>query len=184
MKIKIIAGFKPGPHYERLNPGDVLEARVLPGGLVPSRQPYQCIEGPYSGILIERTHAIELNEEEEESAKVSLPQEVAGAIQSFRDEGKDVDYIVRAMVAKSWGTPTKRLQILLDYAANNGFKLISALVNGYTVERDMSSLEKEITVMIDEWVTGPVIGSAEQDRARLASQILERIKQENVRKSG
>ncbi|MEC0239459.1 hypothetical protein P4H66_06265 [Paenibacillus dokdonensis] len=85
--------------------------------------------------------------------KVELPQDVAEALQSYRDEGHDVDYIIRALSSFSHGTPLPRLQVIKAFAANNrGFDLINALVNGYTVEPTPRDKVKQL---IEKWYTDP-----------------------------
>jgi hypothetical protein len=69
-----------------------------------------------------------------EAKKVVVPREVAEAIEDFYSDGSDVDYIIKCINIVSNATPTERLKTLKTFAANNGFILICALVNGYTVE--------------------------------------------------
>src|SRR5690554_1342945 len=72
---------------------------------------------------------------EMESRKVVLPEEVALAIDSFLSNGSDCDYIIQQISAHLLGKgSTNRIRILKDYAESNGYDLISALVNSYTIE--------------------------------------------------
>ncbi|MGN7359974.1 hypothetical protein ACTHPF_26715 [Paenibacillus sp. SAF-054] len=85
--------------------------------------------------------------------KVELPRDVADALQSYRDEGHDVDYIIRMLSTFSHGTPLPRLQVLKAFASNNrGFDLINALVNGYTVE---PTPRDKVKRLIEKWYTDP-----------------------------
>lgn len=67
--------------------------------------------------------------------KVVLPKKVAMAIDAFRLTGHDTDHIIRCLVDRSVsGTPTDRLQTLIDFARVRGYEFISALVNDFTIE--------------------------------------------------
>lgn len=73
-------------------------------------------------------------DEEIETKKVELPWYVADAIEDFRVEGKDVDYIIQQLtVSLPFGT-SQRLRVLREFAIDNGLMLVRALVNGYKVD--------------------------------------------------
>ncbi|OMF35234.1 hypothetical protein BK133_11015 [Paenibacillus sp. FSL H8-0548] len=89
--------------------------------------------------------ASELNETRE-AKKVSLPREVAEVVESLVIDGRDIDYIVWHMTA--YGDRhcySDRVNIIREYAFENGWTLISALVNGYTVEEPPSTEDKIVT---------------------------------------
>lgn len=70
-----------------------------------------------------------------EVKKVVLPREVAEALDNFRHDGRDNDYIVEWLAHKfDQVEPTDRLATLKRYAKVYGGNLVQALVNGYTVE--------------------------------------------------
>lgn len=87
--------------------------------------------------------------------KVELPREVAEAIEDFRKDGNDVDYIIRNLTKSVGpiGTPSRRLQTLKDFASENrGYDLIMALINGYTIEPTPSEkLAAKVEGLLKEW---------------------------------
>ncbi|KHF33432.1 hypothetical protein CM49_04380 [Paenibacillus sp. P1XP2] len=82
--------------------------------------------------------------------KVELPREVGLALESFKDDGHDVDQIIRLMLSAlpNYG----RLQAVRSYAANNGWEFVSALVNGYTIEPEPRDKVKQF---IEKWYGDP-----------------------------
>lgn len=90
-----------------------------------------------------------------EQKPVSLPKDVAEAIESFRKDGHDVDFIVKCLTVGASGIPTPRKEALLTYASKYGYNLVCALANGYVIEEDANSLEEKLRTgikeIIDDW---------------------------------
>ncbi|WP_055108928.1 hypothetical protein [Paenibacillus ihumii] len=109
--------------------------------------------------------------------KVMLPRDVAEAIESFRDEGHDNDYIMRYLARdlSNGGTPSNRLVTLKNYSRENGGQLIQALANGYTVEQSPEErLHAEVKELLGDW-RGSTIDEKLIDR--MAGRIVEHAKQ-------
>lgn len=88
-----------------------------------------------SNQLKEENKLLKLDlEKAQETKTVMIPRDVADAIQSYRNAGHDTDYIVGMLLDISITHPVARLKVLRDYAFKNGFLLIAALLNAYTVE--------------------------------------------------
>lgn len=87
--------------------------------------------------------------------KVELPREVAEAIEDFRRDGRDVDYIIRSLTRSAGpiGIPSRRLQTLQDFAdENRGYDLVMALINGYTIEQTPAEkLTAKVEKLLKEW---------------------------------
>lgn len=106
---------------------------------------------------------------------VELPREVAEAIQSFRDDGSDIDGIIRFLVDNFAG---ERLAIMRKYAAQHGFKFISALVNGYTVEHSPEEQQQEMVFQaLKRWDALPSYGAStrEDELQHLAKLIVKQL---------
>lgn len=94
----------------------------------------------------------------DEPEKVPLPKEVAEALDSFKAEGRDIDYIIEWLVYENKYdmTISQRIISLKEYARNNGRNLISALVNGYTVEKTKEErLREGLDSVVREWCACP-----------------------------
>ncbi|MNW38928.1 hypothetical protein D3C74_160080 [compost metagenome] len=111
--------------------------------------------------------------------KVELPKEVAEAIESYRHEGHDNDYIIKCLTRNTRDTAFKRLGTLFSYCDQNGHLLISALVNGYTVEQTPEErLQEKLEGLIMEWYEAPGTDDGiEADVRWLATQIVAQAKE-------
>jgi hypothetical protein len=156
--------------------GEVVICRELHGpfGILTG---YQCIEGHHIGktfLPIEGMPEIEVVEPSE-SKKVELPKEVADVIDDFKKDGRDVDYIARYLTCYSCeNSLTKRIRILREYAQENGFSLLAALANGYTVEEEPTVEEKIKDRVIQVLKTAsmqPALEPFEERHARVAEKI-------------
>lgn len=66
MKIKVIEPLvykEKNGKWKNVNPGTIFEARLLPDGFFNFNSPYQVIDGEFSGMIIEREHAMKMEEE-------------------------------------------------------------------------------------------------------------------------
>ncbi|PAD73944.1 hypothetical protein [Paenibacillus campinasensis] len=114
---------------------------------------------------------------DEDAKKVELPREVAEAIEDFRKDGHDVDYIMRNLV-KASPDRTRRLQILQDFSLSRGSELIMALINGYTVEQTPGKrLHAKVEELIYSWLDSPVDEAGAEEIHRLADRIVEQAQE-------
>lgn len=107
-----------------------------------------------------------------EQELVELPRDVAGAIEYFKDDGDDIDDIIRLLV-NNWAS--ERLTVLRGYATYHGFEFISALVNGYTIKQTPTErFQADVQNLLKDW-----LGSNLDEKLidQLASQIVEHAQQ-------
>lgn len=112
--------------------------------------------------------------------KVELPQDVAIAIESFRDNGWNSEDIFLISENPDDGEWAATLYKWKRSSASAGRNLMIALANGYTIEQSPEEmLQQEIEDLIQEWWFSPTV--AEKDIAvaakELAGKIVENAKQ-------
>lgn len=126
-------------------------------------------------------------EKAREGKKVRLPRDVAEAIEKVKatTAGSDIDFLAWKIAKIPSDNEDPSMQLLQKRANYSSFlDLVDALRYGYIVEESASPLEREVADIIAEWESAEPVGTRREDHEHLARQILEHIKQENVRKSG
>ncbi|MEK3873682.1 MULTISPECIES: hypothetical protein [unclassified Paenibacillus] len=91
-----------------------------------------------------------------EQPLMELPREVVDALQSFFDDGYDIDHIVKCLLRISPGDGFPRLESIREYAVAHGYEFICALAYGYTAEKTPEErLSNEIEEIILDWHEAP-----------------------------
>ncbi|MDU5949413.1 MAG: hypothetical protein E6Z15_20400, partial [Paenibacillus macerans] len=91
-----------------------------------------------------------------EQKPMELPREVVEALQSFFDDGYDIDHIVKCLLRISPGDGFPRLESIREYAVAHGYEFICALAYGYTAEKTPEErLSNEIEEIILDWHEAP-----------------------------
>ncbi|MGF6356729.1 hypothetical protein ABIE27_004653 [Paenibacillus sp. 4624] len=82
----------------------------------------------------------------------ALPRSVVQALESFKRNGDILETVIRWMVSPLQTDITMRDQILtlINYAKENGWKLINGMVNGYVVEPELEG-SSDIAETVMQW---------------------------------
>lgn len=106
----------------------------------------------------------------------ALPRSVVQALESFKRNGDELDTVIRWMIS-----PWKRdietapeVVILRKYAADNGWKLINGMINGYVVEPQLED-PSGIAETVLEWWKEHDIDAKESDLEKLVDRLKGRI---------
>ncbi|WP_110933779.1 DUF1642 domain-containing protein [Paenibacillus bouchesdurhonensis] len=112
--------------------------------------------------------------------KVSVPQDVAEAIEWFRAQSLTNEEIYELSLDPSDGKYADALHVWSDIGPGDGNMLMEALVNGYTVKQSPEErLQQEIEDLIQEWWFSPMTTDKDVAMAakELAGKIVEHAKQ-------
>ncbi|MFC3768320.1 hypothetical protein [Paenibacillus sp. GCM10012303] len=100
-----------------------------------------------------------------------VPRNVATALQSYRDDGHDVDYVIKNLIDVPF-RPRERLKVLADFGRGNGYMLVCALVNGFVAESPDDRLRSGIKEILDKW-DADTAGGVFPDKVPLTDRITE-----------
>lgn len=139
--------------YNRL--AELKDAAIEQVGLLTKKLDQALTELAQHGKTInaleeEKAMLLQQIERSVDEQKVELPREVGLALESFKDDGHDIDQIIRLMLSAL--PNSERLQAVRSYATSNGWEFVSALVNGYTIELEPREKVKQF---IEKWYTTP-----------------------------
>lgn len=132
-----------------------------------------------AGLRQERQMLLEAIEKAAgEQPLMELPRDVVDALQSFFDDGYDVDHIVKCLLRISSGHSFPRLESIREYAAAHGYEFICALANGYTAEKTPEErLRAKVEELLYKWLDSPVDDAGAEEISQLAGQIVEHAKE-------
>lgn len=132
-----------------------------------------------AGLRQERQMLLETIEKAAgEQPLMELPRDVVDALQSFFDDGYDVDHIVKCLLRISSGHSFPRLESIREYAAAHGYEFICALANGYTAEKTPEErLRAKVEELLYKWLDSPVDDAGAEEISQLAGQIVEHAKE-------
>ncbi|WP_337034723.1 hypothetical protein [Paenibacillus illinoisensis] len=99
---------------------------------------------------------------------VPLPRDVVDALEFFRRNGDDWDTVIRFMVAPMLNN---EVNVLRKYAAENGWLLISGMVNGYVVSEEGEGLRTEISKVVLEWWDDKQVEATESQLESLSDRV-------------
>lgn len=98
----------------------------------------------------------------------ALPQDVVEALESFKRNGDDWDTVIRFMVAPML---QPEVNVLRKYASENGWLLISGMVNGYVISPEGEGLRTEISRIILDWWAEKQIEAPETELENLGDRV-------------
>jgi hypothetical protein len=167
-----------GPHAGEEIP--VEYAVVLPAERMYSESEYNKLRDE----LIERREEVAALREEKRmlqeeinqlvaEKKVSLPREVAEAIEYFREPPLFSNFdIIELATRKEQPGDNRHTLALINYARNNIDNFVMALVNGYTVEQTLQErIRQGVQKIYEQWTQIPSTGDDQADGADLAERI-------------
>lgn len=183
MKVRVIKSFEMDGNSLPIRAGEEYEVRklenpfsinpifqIISGSRSGDKIPFDaCVPAPeertyteaeYNAIRGQLDQAIEHKRFAESVAKeqkpMELPREVVDALQSFFDDGYDIDHIVKCLLRISPGDGFPRLESIREYAVAHGYEFICALAYGYTAEKTPEErLSNEIEEIILDWHEAP-----------------------------
>lgn len=106
----------------------------------------------------------------------ALPREVVQALESFKHHGDDWDTVIRWMMPplKTDNTMINQIITLINYADENGLKLINGMINGYVVEAQLED-SAGIAETVLQWWGDRCIDANSDDLDNLVDRLKGRI---------
>ncbi|WP_019123603.1 hypothetical protein [Brevibacillus massiliensis] len=189
----MVARVRPGSFLELNRPYQVIEgphsglevpaeyAVVLPAERMYSEAEYNKLRNELNVIRAENKRIQEEINKMAAGEKVSLPREVAEAIEECKNAWNPFgdDIYLHFLNIDGFDDRTTSGRILASYARSKPFEYMSALVNGYTVEQSPAErLKQGIQQIYEQWTHTPSTGDDQADGADLAERIIKYLEAE------